>query len=269
MTFIWKNGRFHTDEHLISVCDRALRGDGVFTTMLCVDGMPIHLNLHIERISNNAKILGLPLLKDNKWEGELKNAVKALIEKNNATKGQYCLTITITRGIAERGLATPLQTEPTIFIRLAPAPEHMPPLHAIIAQSVRRNEGSPLSQIKTLNYGDHILARQEAENAGAHEAILLNNAGHVTCFTVGNLFIANNGQLSTPPLSDGVMDGIIRRLWIERGSITERSLTVTDLETADGIFMTNSLRGIIAIGRLGDKTFGNADTPFDADIHLG
>ena len=258
MNFIWKNGIFHTDEYLISVRDRALRGDGVFTTMLCADGQVVHVEEHCARILHHAKTLGIAVALGAK---ELRGAASEVIEKNGAKRGQFCINITITRGIAGRGLAMPDRSEPVVLIQISPAPEHSstPPLHAIIARSVRRNEGSPLSQMKTLNYGDHILARREAEKAGADEAIMLNNAGHAACFTVGNLFIVQDGQLCTPPLSDGVMDGIIRRKWMDTADVVERSLTADDLENADAIFLTNSLRGIVPLARLNGKALGATD----------
>ncbi len=234
--------------------------------MLCVDGRPIYSEEHIFRLLKNAKAFGISSPFDIK---KLREAVAETIEKNEAHKGRICMNTTITRGMGARGLATPSSIDPTLFIQLATASENTSPLHAVIAKNIRRNEGSPLSQIKSLNYGDNILARRDAEAAGANEAIMLNNAGHVTCFTVGNLFALKDGILSTPPLSDGVMDGIIRRLWIEREDITERSLTLNDLEHADGIFLTNSLHGIVPLASLNGKTLGVPEFPFDPDIHLG
>ena len=246
--------------------DRALRGDGVFTTLLCVDGTPVHVDLHIDRILNHAKLLGIsvPL-----GAVELKNALREAIEKNTVNKGRHCITITVTGGISARGLKTAEDAEPTIIIRISPAPENTDPVHAVVVQSVRRNEGSPVSQIKSLNYGDNILALREAEAAGVNEAIMINNAGHVTCFTVGNIFILHDKKLFTPPLSDGVMEGIIRRLWIQEGHVEERSMTIENLEKAEAIFLTNSLRGIVPITSLGGKTLPAPDFPFDRHIEVG
>lgn len=266
MNFIWKNGALHSNDILISTNDRALRGDGVFDTMLCVDGQPVYIEEHLARLLESAEILSIAVPFDITALG---NAVAETIEKNSSSQGRTCITITITRGVGARGLATPNDAEPTVLIQMSPAPAPLPALHTIIARSVRRNEGSPLSQMKTLNYGHNILARREAHNAGANEAILLNNVGHVTCFTVGNIFIVSDGQLLTPPLSDGVMDGIIRRKWIERADVVERSLSVDDLESAEAIFLTNSLRGIVPLASLNGKTLSVPDFPFDPDIHLG
>ena len=266
MSFIWKNGKFHSDDILISARDRALRGDGVFDTMLCVDGTAIYIEDHLTRLLKSAKIFGLAVPFD---AALLRIAVAEIIEKNGITQERSCINMMITRGVGTRGLVTPNEVEPTVLIQMSPAPDSVSPPNAIIAQTIRRNEGSVLSQMKTLNYGDNILARREAEDAGADEAILLNNAGHVTCFTVGNIFIVNNRRLFTPPLSDGVMDGIIRRKLMERAGVIERSLSVEDLEKAEAIFLTNSLHGIVRLASLNGKTLGASDFPFDPDIHLG
>ena len=65
------------------------------------------------------------------------------------------------------------------------------------------------------------------------------------------------------------MDGIIRRKWMERQKIEERAITADDLNAADAIFLTNSIRGIVPIARLNGKTLPITDFPFDPDIHLG
>ena len=76
-------------------------------------------------------------------------------------------------------------------MRTSPITPNNTPITAIIAKSTCRNERSPLSQIKSINYGDNILATQEAETANADDAIMLNTQGNAACFTIGNLVILN------------------------------------------------------------------------------
>ncbi len=75
----------------------------------------------------------------------------------------------------------------------------------MLAQGTRRNEFSPLSGIKSLNYLDNILARQEAQRAGCDDALLLNTLGRLAESTIANLFVQRDGQLLTPPLSEGAL----------------------------------------------------------------
>jgi branched-chain amino acid aminotransferase len=111
----------------------------------------------------------------------------------------------------------------------------------VIATVTRRNEHSPLSRIKTLNYLDSIMARQEAERLGADDAILLNAAGRVAEATAGTLFIKLGDETVTPPVSEGALPGIARALLLESGAATERPLTRADLASAHAAFIANSL----------------------------
>src|SRR5690606_32907443 len=160
----------------------------------------------------------------------LTNAALELLQKNGATQGRAVISTTITRGITARGLQAQDDNIPNIIMQIFPPPEKTPPMNVIIAQSARRNEGSQLSRIKSLNYGDNIMAMREAQAAKANDAIMLNNAGNIACFTTGNIFILKEGILSTPPLSDGAIDGIIRRKWMRLVKIRERSIPGSALE---------------------------------------
>jgi branched-chain amino acid aminotransferase len=105
----------------------------------------------------------------------------------------------------------------------------------------RRNEYSPLSRIKSTNYLDSILARDEAQRHGADDALLLNTAGHIAEATAANLFIVTQGQMLTPPLSDGPLEGTMREEVISAAAVRERSLSVADVTGADEVFLSNSL----------------------------
>lgn len=264
MMFILHNGEFIEEaDPVLTARDRALRGDGVFDTMLIRNGQPVFADKHFARLVTHAKTFGIEIRHEN-----FQNDAERIIAKNAVQNG--ILTTTVTGGNATRGLQTPNVRVPNIIIRAVTAPPMDDiKLTAIIAQTVRKNEGSPLSRIKSLNYGDHILAKQEAENASAIDAILLNNQEHATCFTIGNLFMIKNETLYTPPLSDGCMDGIIRAKIMNSTNVTERSITRNDIETADGLYLTNSLRGIVPVTELGGKTCTPPPFPIDPNLHHG
>lgn len=265
---LYLNGHFiEQDNAHIPITDRGfLLGDGVFDTMAVKDGIPLYAEAHAARLSDHAESLGIPLsaataniLRPAALDApppspssaskttnlELCKIIEGLIERNNLKTGYAAIRTTLTRGPGQRGLATPTpeDTRPTLLITIAPfdpAP-FAKPATAIIAQSVRRNEGSPLSRIKSLNYGDNILAQNEAAAAGVDTALMLNNAGHVACATNGNIFIEEKGRLYTPPLSDGVLNGIMRQTILDQHDVTEQSLTPERLSAADALWVTNSL----------------------------
>lgn len=249
MNIIYHNGEFIEEGPIFSPRNRLRLGHGVFETALIIVSKNSsfstpHLHTHLERILHNANMVGINGISDIQV---LEKAAEEIIEKNKCAPRHYALNIIISAGESERGLRTPENPQPTITMMLSPAPQNFPDVHAIISQSVRRNEGSPLSQIKSCNYGDNILAMQEAEGKGANEAIMLNNAGHITCATSSNIFAVVNEELTTPPLADGVMNGITRSLLIEKYDAAERSLTPEDLQNAQGIYLTNSIRGVVPV----------------------
>jgi len=112
--------------------------------------------------------------------------------------------------------------------------------------SICRNEKSPTAQIKSLCYLDNILAMEEAHEQGADEALMLNTAGNIAEGSISNIFFVKDDQLFTPPLSDGVLPGTMRRCVLETASklgmsVTEDSLGPEIIQTCDEAFLTNSL----------------------------
>ncbi len=265
MTMMWHNGRFVEEGAVFLPSDRIRLGDGVFDTMLAASGKAVHANEHFERLLNHAAILRIT----PDWiVSDLKEAANGLLEQNNCAEGRYVVNTIITRGPAARGLGIPDSAPVQTVMVVSPAPVSFPAVHAVIALSVRRNEGSPLSCIKSCNYGDNILAMAEAKERDANEAILLNNKGLVACATASNVFIVQDGRLYTPPLADGAVDGIVRRVMMrERGAI-EKSLRPDDLLAHQGLLLTNSVRGVVPVEMLDGKTVTPPSLEIDKDFHL-
>ncbi|MCB9990928.1 MAG: aminotransferase class IV [Rhodospirillales bacterium] len=252
----WVNGQFtDTAESVIPVTDRGLTlGDGVFDTMLAQDGKPVWAREHFARLSYNASMLGIDFTLD------FEAIAETLLEQNDAAQGRYAVRTTITRGSGARGLMPPDTVKPTIIMGCAPAPQKTNRVELVIAQTVRRNEHSPLSKIKSLNYGDNILALIEARDKGAEDALMLNGAGHVCCATAGNIFVQEQDRLLTPPLDDGVLSGITRQKIIESHDVTEESIAPERLFEADAVFITNSIQGLRQVKRIDHTYFQKAAT---------
>lgn len=260
---VWHNQRLKDDETpLFSFNDRLRLGDGVFDTMLAIDGMLVHPRAHFQRLLDDALALGIEC--DRAVE-DLIAAAETVLRQSRLDKGRAVVNTLLTRGPAERGLMPGQVSDVQTVMRAVPAPQSHAPIHAIISRTVRRNEGSALSRIKSVNYGDNILALLEARKRGANEAILLNNKGNVACATSGNLFVLHGGKLYTPPLKDGVLAGVTRGLVIERYEAIEKSLYEEDIRDAEGIFVTNSVRGFAPIAALDGAPLPEASLPFDAD----
>lgn len=237
MSYLWLNGELlATEAARIDPSDRGfLLGDGLFETMAAHDGGVPELARHYARLAHGAQLLRLPLPLS---QTALEETCRALLTANNMAEA--ALRLTLTRGPAPRGLAPPPKTTPTLLITAAPLPAPAGPLHLITA-SIRRDETSPLSALKTLNYLPGVLARIEAEEQGADDALLLNRQGFVAETSAANLFVSLNGQWYTPPVEDGALPGIRRAALLEARRVQEMPLAPAQLVHADAIFAGNAL----------------------------
>ena len=235
---LWLNGQLIPEDLArLDPRDRGFTlGDGLFETIRLEDRWIAYLGRHLERLRQGAEFLGIPL----HWtDAEIETGLNALIAAERLTDASF--RITLSRGPGERGIAPPAMPTPTLMITTGTLPPAGLPLRTIIATVTRRNEASPLSRLKTLNYLDNILARQEALARGAEEAILLNTRGAVAEASIANLFALSGGVLKTPPIADGALPGIMRRALIERCGAVEASLAPEELMAASAVFVSNSL----------------------------
>jgi branched-subunit amino acid aminotransferase/4-amino-4-deoxychorismate lyase len=220
-----------------------LLGDGLFETLLAVDGAPRDWDAHMARLSLGCAALGLP----SPDETELRAAAQAALASAGLDTGHAALRITWTAGSGGRGLDRPEPCAPALFATAAPAPATAEPLRLVTART-RRNGGSIASRHKTLSYLDNVLARREARQAGADEAVMLNTDGHVACAAAGNLFWVTGGRLLTPSLDCGILAGVTRAkvlAWASQAGVpvAETEAGPAALEAAEAMFVTNSLTG--------------------------
>jgi len=232
---------------MIPLDDRGLLlGDGLFETMLAVDGAIPAIEAHLDRMAAGCVTLGLPALD--------REAARALCLAAPPVSGRAAVRLTLTAGSGGRGLDRPAEIIPRLVATAALSPRVETPATLIIAQT-RRNEGSPASRLKTLSYVDGVLARAEARGAGADEAVMLNNRGEVACAAAANLFWIEGERVFTPALECGVLAGITRASLMSAVEVAEAVADRARLEAADAVFLTNSLIGIRPASRLGERTF--------------
>lgn len=254
---LWLDGRLVSRKQArLDPADRGLLlGDGLFETLLARDGQVEDCERHLRRLRNSATMLGIPVPYD---AANIAQAMQALLSATGLTQGLAALRITLTRGAGRRGLLPPEAPEPHLLITAVAY--HQPQEESFSARivAIRRNEGSPLSRIKSLNYLDNVLAFQEAVAGGADEALLRNNAGQICGGSRTNLFVVRGGQLITPPIADGVLDGIKRQIILDRARaigcpVQEQSLSPMDLLMVDEAFLSNSLMGIKPLHRIDER----------------
>jgi branched-subunit amino acid aminotransferase/4-amino-4-deoxychorismate lyase len=208
-------------------------GDGLFETVLVVDGQPRWLELHLARLRAGCEVMGLP--KPDHI------AVPKLPEA-----GRQALRVNWSAGMGGRGLDRPVSVAARMTFTLATAPA-LGPARLATALSVRRNGLSPASRLKTLSYVDNVLAREEARASGADEALMLNTLGQVACAAAANLFWIRDGRIFTPSAACGVLAGITRGRLMQAHRVEEVVAGPEALAAADAVFLTNSLTGVRAV----------------------
>jgi len=264
----WINGELMlASEARVPVLDHGLLyGDGVFEGIRFYHGRAFRLSRHIDRLCRSAAAIRLMLPYDG---GALDMAVHDTISAFGENEGY--LRLVVTRGAGKLGLDPGGCQQPNVFIiadELAMMSEAVrrEGARAIIAATRRLGPDGLDPRIKSLNYLNHILARMEATNAGADEAILLNASGGVAEGTADNVFIVRHGKLFTPPPSDGALEGITREVILELAQelgigFTETTLGPYDLYTADECFLTGTGAELIPVREVDGRPLGVCPGP--------
>lgn len=248
------NGRIVAAEDArIAPDDRGFTlGDGLFETIAVRRGAPRRLPAHLARLRAGAGVLDLPIPFD---DARLAALIGALIDANGLAGKDAALRLTLSRGPGVRGLAPPPAAQPTCVVTSGPLPPQTP-VALIVAAGTRRNEHSPLARIKSLNFLDNILARQEAAAARADDAVLLNTVGRVAEATAANIFLLIDGGLVTPPVAEGALPGVMRAEVIRLARAAEQPLAPADLARASEAFLSTAL-GIRPVTRIDGRPVGD------------
>jgi branched-chain amino acid aminotransferase len=238
VSFVWLNGALlDAAAARIDPTDRGFTlGDGVFETLRAKNSAPLHATRHFARLRNGAAILSIPVpFTDDAMFDALCDVLRANAFVDAA------LRLTLSRGPSPRGVLPSAAPTPTVLITAGPLPKNLPPARLIVAQRTRRNEFSPLSCIKSLNYLDSILARQEAAAAGADDALLLNTQGDVAEASAACVFLYTAGNWVTPRVADGALPGIARARLLEAGLAAETRVRAAELKRAETVCLVNTL----------------------------
>ena len=260
---IWLDGNIVEEaDAKISVFDHGLLyGDGIFEGIRFYENRVFRLREHIERLFLSAKALLIKM----PWSiDEVMAYTLDTIRANGLTEGY--IRLVVTRGVGDLGLNPYLCPTPSMFIiasgiKLYPAEYYTNGLEVVTCGTRRPTPASLSPQVKSLNYLNNIMAKIEALKAGAMEGLMLNEQGYVAECTGDNVFIVKKGQVITPPVSDGSLDGITRQVIFdlcEKSGITirEASLTRYDLYTAEESFLTGTAAEVIPMVKLDEREIG-------------
>jgi branched-chain amino acid aminotransferase len=230
----------------IAVTDHGFTvGDGVFETLKSLHGVPFAFTRHLRRLNRSAEGLGLPAVD----ESAIREAVQEVLERDPYPLG--VLRITYTSGPGPLG-SNRGDGPPTLACVSLPA-KPWPATTAVATSRWPRNERSPLVGLKTTSYAENAICLAQARAVGASEAILGNLAGNLCEGTGSNVFVVVDGEVLTPPLSDGCLAGITRELVCECSDVGETSMPMSVLSDADEIFITSSTRDVHPVHSVDDR----------------
>lgn len=249
---VFLNGNFLPEaEAFVPLNDRGfLLGDGLFETMRVAGGKPFRLAQHLERLSRGADFLKIRIPFTPK---EIQKLAAQLIEKNQLPDS--ILRIMLTRGAGERGYSIKGADKPTLAMTLhslPPVNPDEPPQWSLVTSSFRIPAGDVLATFKSASKLLNVLARAEAEDQGADEALLLNTNGEVAETAGGNVFWVYNDKICTVPTGRGVLPGITRAVVLEicqalGFETNKRVIKPEHLRNAAGFFVTQSALGIVPV----------------------
>ena len=261
--WIFLNDRFVRKEAaMVSVFDHGfLYGDGVYETLRAYGSRLFRLRQHLARLRRSASLIGLdiPIV-----EQDLIAVLQEAMKRNNLTDAY--LRITVSRGEGNIGLDPRLCPRPTVVVISLPLQPYPVELFntgvSLAIVSIRRNLAAALPpMIKSLNFLNNILAKQEASRAGVFDGLMLNAEGHITECTTSNMFFVKEGCLHTPSITCGILDGITREIVLslarEQGLPTAEGCYLPDtLLEADECFLTNTTMEIMPVRDIDQRPIG-------------
>jgi branched-chain amino acid aminotransferase len=247
----------------ISVYDHGLLyGDGIFEGIRSYDGHVFRLEDHIDRLYDSAKAIHLQIPISRQ---EMAQSVRDTLAANEL-KDAY-IRLVVTRGAGSLGLDPRKTTDPQIIIitdsiSLYPEDLYEHGLKIITAGTMRNHPSALNPRVKSLNYLNSIMAKIEATNAGCLEALMLNHKGEVSECTGDNIFIVRRGELHTPSIDAGILEGITRAAVLDiarayKLPVFERSMDRHDVYTADECFLTGTAAEVIPVVECDARPIGS------------
>jgi D-alanine transaminase len=249
-------------EGTIQVEDRGLQlGDGVYEVVKVMNGQAVWLQGHLDRLDDSLTAIRFQgALVDH----SLAEVIPRLIEDSGIVQG--FAYIQVTRGVGPREFDLPTYVRPTVLAYVRSGP----PLSAekiLAGQSVHPVEDRrwALCNIKAIDLLATILAKEEARQADADEALFVGPNGRVREGGSSNVFAYIRGIIRTHPADEHILDGVTRRFVLdvarEAGySVREEAFRLSDItsnyDPECEVFLTSTLRDIMPVVRLGDHVIG-------------
>jgi branched-chain amino acid aminotransferase len=219
-----------------------LYGDGFFESFKLIDGVCERFHLHYQRIQTSLDILQMvarPEWNHDFFVNHLRNASKAFNEKELRAKIVFYRE--------SKGSYLPDLNSANFYLRLDP---YVPLLKTELTAGIYTLAKKPvnfLSPLKTTSALMMVMAAKFAQSKGWDEVVLLNEFGRVCEGLTSNIFLKQNNKYATPPLSEGCIDGVNRKAFLQaHPEIIERPIEVEELKGSE-IFFSNAVRGMLPV----------------------
>lgn len=252
------------EEARVSVFDRGfLYGDSVFEALRTYGGKPFALEPHVARLVRSAELVRIPVpLAAPEFEREIAHAIEL-----GGLPESY-VRVLLTRGRAQRlGLAstlagTALRVVMVLPLELPAEQKYTGGIAAITYAAPRLTDGTSAAGAKLGNYLVSVLATDAARSVGAEEALFLDAQRNVLEGATSNVFVVRGERLVTPPLSQDILAGITRRHVLDVAHelgipVDERTVPLEELAHADEVFVSSSIRELLAITKVDATQIGS------------
>jgi branched-chain amino acid aminotransferase len=253
---------FAPNDAKVSVFDRGLLyGDSVFETIGTYGGRPFALKEHVRRLRRSADLVFIELgVSDEELSVEVERAIEL------AENAESYVRVIVTRGSGELGLDPALAVAPQRIIIVTPL--HRPPetaytdgVTAITYRTTRTTDDTFAMGAKVGNYLVAVLAMRQAKPLGANEALIVDGLGRIVEGATSNVFLVKDGRLVTPAENAGILAGITREVVLAAAKLEGISVefacpTVADAMDADELFITSSIRQMLAVTHVDGNRIG-------------
>src|SRR5271156_2968586 len=237
-----------------------MSGWGLFTTMRITEGIPFAFERHWKRLSRDAEKTHCPFPFE---EGAARSQLAQVLSANKVQEG--CARIYVMQNKIGFWRSDENLPDADLLMCSSELPSYREQMRLALRPH-GRHAASPLAGVKVTSWLNNVWNLYEAQQAGYDEVVLLNERGEVAECTAANICCVRSGRVTTPPLSSGCLEGVTRGIVLEIGAgagvrVEERALRPEDLYSADGVFISSTNRGVIAVSEVNGHRIATAPLP--------
>ena len=270
-TLVFHRGRFaDAARKRVPVLERGfLYGDGVFETLRTYARRPFHLTAHLARLRRSASALGITLTqKDTALARVVADGISKIAD-GEATVREVSVRMVATRGVSALTYTPPDQPHPELYVFFSPLPPRKGEVieRGVSVLTLVEEKPARFATVKLMNGVPSILALATARERGAYEVLRVARDGRVLEGFISNVFAVRGRTLTTPPVADGVLDGVTRSVVLQvartrhKGSrgleVREESLELARALTSDELFLTHTSAGVVPVVAVDDRPIGS------------